>query len=63
VAACAGLVPRLRESGKLVRGRARVSKMGTVRIRYCSLLPGQHSTAVSSGYESMGKWAEGARER
>ena len=32
VAAFTGLAPRLRESGKSVRGRARLSKTGTPRI-------------------------------
>jgi transposase len=39
VAAFAGLVPRLRESGKSVRGRARLSKMGTPRIRRSLYFP------------------------
>ncbi|MCA1850515.1 MAG: IS110 family transposase, partial [Acidobacteria bacterium] len=39
VAAFAGLAPRLRESGKSVRGRARLSKTGTPRIRHALYFP------------------------
>ena len=39
VAAFAGLVPRLRESGSSVRGRPRLSKVGSPRLRKCLYFP------------------------
>lgn len=46
VAAFAGLVPRLRESGKSVRGRARLSKTGTPRLRHSLSFPAIESAQV-----------------
>ena len=39
VAAFAGLVPRIRESGTSVRGRSRLSKMGSSRLRKSLYFP------------------------
>lgn len=39
VAAFAGLVPRLRESGSSVRGKPRLSKVGSPRLRKCLYFP------------------------
>ena len=39
VAAFAGLVPRLRESGTSVRGRSRLSKVGSSRLRKALYFP------------------------
>jgi transposase len=60
VAAFAGLVPRLRESGKSVRGRARLSKMGTPRIRRALYFPA--ITALRCN-PVIKEWANGLRER
>jgi transposase len=60
VAAFAGLVPRLRESGKSVRGRARLSKMGTPRIRHALYFPA--ITALRCN-PAIKEWAAGLRER
>lgn len=60
VAAFAGLVPRLRESGKSVRGRARLSKMGTPRIRRSLYFPA--ITALRCN-PVIKEWAAGLRER
>jgi transposase len=60
VAAFAGLVPRLRESGKSVRGRARLSKTGTPRIRRSLYFPA--ITALRCN-PVIKEWARGLRER
>jgi transposase len=60
VAAFAGLVPRLRESGKSVRGRPRLSKMGTPRIRRSLYFPA--ITALRCN-PVIKEWASGLRER
>jgi transposase len=60
VAAFAGLVPRLRESGKSVRGRARLSKMGTPRIRHALYFPA--ITALRCN-PVIKEWAKRLRER
>jgi transposase len=60
VAAFAGLVPRLHESGKSVRGRARLSKMGTPRIRRSLYFPA--ITAIRCN-PVIKAWASGLRER
>ena len=39
VAAFAGLVPRIRESGSSVRGRSRLSKVGSSRLRKSLYFP------------------------
>lgn len=60
VAAFAGLVPRLRESGKSVRGRARLSKMGTPRIRRSLYFPAITALRCNPVIKA---WANGMRER
>jgi transposase len=60
VAAFAGLVPRLRESGKSVRGRTRLSKMGTPRIRHALYFPAITALRCSPVIK---EWASGLRER
>lgn len=60
VAAFAGLVPRLRESGKSVRGRARLSKVGTRRIRHALYFPAVTALRCNPVIKA---WASGLRER
>lgn len=60
VAAFAGLVPRLRESGKSVRGRARLSKMGTPRIRRSLYFPAVTALRCNPVIKA---WASVLRER
>ena len=60
MAAFAGLVPRRRESGKSVRGRASLSKTGRPRIRralYCPAVTALRCNPVSKA------WATGLRAR
>jgi transposase len=60
VAAFAGLVPRLRESGKSVRGRPRLSKMGRPRIRRSLYFPAVTALRCNPAIK---EWASGLRER
>lgn len=60
VAAFAELVPRLHESGKSVRGRARLSKMGTPRIRRSLYFPAITAIRCTPVIKA---WASGLRER
>ena len=60
VAAFAGLVPRLYESGKSVRGRARLSKVGTARIRHSLYFPAITALRCNPLIKA---WASGLRER
>ena len=60
VAAFAGLVPRLRESGKSVRGRARLSKMGAPRIRRSLYFPAITALRCNPVIQ---EWASGLRAR
>jgi transposase len=60
VAAFAGLVPRLRESGKSVRGRARLSKTGTPRIRRSLYFPAVTALRCNPVIKA---WASGLRKR
>lgn len=60
VAAFAGLVPRLHESGKSVRGRARLSKMGTPRIRRSLYFPAVTALRCNPVIK---EWASGLRQR
>jgi transposase len=60
VAAFAGLVPRLRESGTSVRGRARLSKTGTPRIRRSLYFPAVTALRCNPVIRA---WARGLRER
>lgn len=60
VAAFAGLAPRLRESGKSVRGRARLSKTGTPRIRRSLYFPAVTALRCNPVIKA---WASGLRQR
>ena len=60
VAAFAGLVPRLRQSGSSVRGRARLSKMGSPRIRHALYFPAVTAIRCSALVKA---WVKGWRER
>jgi transposase len=60
VAAFAGLVPRLRESGKSVRGRPRLSKMGMPRIRRSLYFPAITALRCNPVIKA---WASRLRER
>jgi transposase len=60
VAAFAGLVPRLCESGKSVRRRARLSKVGTPRIRRSLYFPAITALRCNPVIKA---WASGLRER
>lgn len=60
VAAFTGLVPRLRQSGTSVRGKARMSKVGSPRIRHALYFPAV--TAIRCNPQ-IKKWAEGLRQR
>jgi len=60
VAAFAGLVPWLRESGKSVRGRARLSKVGTPPIRQALYFPAVTALGCNPIIKA---WADGLRER
>ena len=60
VAALAGVVPGLRESGKSVRGRARLSKMGSPRIRHSLYFPAVTALRCNPVIK---EWASGMRQR
>ena len=60
VAAFAGLVPRLRQSGSSERGRARLSKTGSPRIRHALYFPAVTAMRCSPLIKA---WAKGLRER
>lgn len=60
VAAFTGLVPRLRQSGTSVRGKARLSKVGAPRIRHALYFPAV--TAIRCNPQ-IKAWAKGLRER
>jgi transposase len=60
IAAFAGLAPRLRESGQRVRGRARLSKAGTPRIRRSLYFPAVTALRCNPVIRA---WASGLRER
>ena len=60
VAAFTGLVPRLRQSGSWVRGRARLSKTGSPRIRHALYFPAVTAIRCNPIIEA---WAKGLRER
>lgn len=60
VAAFAGLVPRLRASGKSVRGRARLSKVGTPRLRRSLYFP---AVTALRCHPVIKAWASGLRPR
>jgi len=60
VAAFTGLIPRLRQSGSSVRGRARLSKMGSTRIRHALYFPAVTAIRCNPVIKA---WAKGLRER
>ncbi len=60
VAAFTGLVPRLRQSGTSVRGKARLSKVGAPRIRQALYFPAV--TAIRCN-PTIKAWAKELRER
>ncbi|HMF55022.1 MAG TPA: IS110 family transposase [Pyrinomonadaceae bacterium] len=60
VAAYAGLVPRERQSGTSLRGRARLSKIGNARLRRALYFPAITAIRCSSFFRS---WAEGLQKR
>jgi transposase len=60
VAAYAGLVPRERQSGTSVRGRARLSKIGNARLRKALYFPAITALRCSSFFQA---WAKGLQER
>lgn len=60
VAAFTGLVPRLRQSGTSLKGKARLSKVGAPRIRHALYFPAV--TAIRCN-PTIKTWAQGLRER
>lgn len=60
VAAYAGLVPRERHSGSSVRGRTRLSKIGSARLRKALYFPAITALRCSPFFQA---WAEGLRQR
>jgi transposase len=60
VAAFAGLAPCIRQSGSSVRGRTRLSKVGSPRLRRALYFPAVTALRCSAG---MRAWAAGLRER
>lgn len=60
VAAYVGVVPRLRQSGSSVRGRSRLSKIGSARVRHALYFPAVTALRCSP---VMQQWADGLRAR
>ena len=60
VAAFAGLAPRRHESGETVRGRARLSKVGTPRLRKALYFPALTALRFNPTIKA---WGEGLRAR
>ena len=60
VAAFVGVVPRLRQSGSSVRGRSKLSKIGSSRVRRALYFPAMTALRCSP---SMQAWADGLRAR
>ena len=60
VAAFVGVVPRLRQSGSSVRGRSRLSKLGSARVRHALYFPAVTALRCSP---AMQAWADGLRAR
>jgi transposase len=60
VAAYAGLVPRERQSGTSLRGRARLSKIGNARLRKALYFPAITALRCSPFFKA---WGEGLQER
>lgn len=59
-AAFTGLVPRLRQSGTSVRGKARLSKVGSPRVRHALYFPAVTAIRCSPPIK---EWARSLRER
>ncbi len=55
VAAFAGLVPRLRQSGSSVRGRSCLSKIGSPRLRKCLYFPAMTALRFNPAIRAMGE--------
>ena len=60
VAAFVGVVPRLRQSGSSVRGRSKLSKIGSSRVRHALYFPAMTALRCSP---VMQAWAAGLRAR
>lgn len=60
VAAFVGVVPRLRQSGSSVRGRSKLSKIGSSRVRHALYFPAVTALRCSP---AMQVWANGLRAR
>ncbi|MDP9316672.1 MAG: IS110 family transposase [Chloroflexota bacterium] len=60
VAAFVGVVPRLRQSGSSVRGRSRLSKLGSSRVRHALYFPAVTALRCSPEIQA---WADGLRAR
>jgi transposase len=60
VAAYAGLVPRERQSGSSLKGRAQLSKIGNARLRKALYFPAITALRCSPFFKA---WAEGLQER
>src|SRR5438067_9446623 len=60
VAAYAGLVPRERQSGSSLKGRARLSKIGNARLRKALYFPAITALRCSPFFKA---WAEGLQAR
>jgi transposase len=60
VAAYAGLVPRERQSGSSLKGRARLSKIGNARLRKALYFPAVTAIRCSPFFQG---WTEGLRAR
>ncbi len=60
VAAFVGVVPRVRQSGSSVRGRSRLSKLGSTRVRHALYFPAVTALRCSPAIQ---QWADGLRAR
>lgn len=60
VAAFVGVVPRVRQSGSSVRGRSKLSKIGSSRVRHALYFPAVTALRCSP---AMQAWAAGLRAR
>ncbi len=60
VAAFVGVVPRLRQSGSSVRGRSKLSKIGSSRVRHGLYFPAVTALRCSRAIQA---WADGLRAR
>ena len=55
MAAFAGLVPRLRQSGSSVRGRASLSKVGSARLRKSLYFPAMAALRFNPAVRALGE--------